>query len=81
MKDFIEKHDTTKNILIQHPYATMEDILDFFNEEILGRGKGTLEAAKEIYNLRDNCYLYFDKWYKYNRNKKWYAENREKGLF
>lgn len=89
MRDFLENHDTTKNILLQHPFATKEDVFAFFNEDILGRGNrlmktknlSSLEAAKEIYENLINCCGYFDTWYKNNRNSKWYAEMREKKLF
>ena len=80
IKTFLENNDTTINILAQHKYANLDDIFIFFEEEVFGRGKGTIESAKDIYNNIINCCGYFDSWYKFNRNKKWYAEMKEKGL-
>lgn len=71
--------DTSLNIKIQHIYSNDSDLLDFFVEDIIGRGDGSIEFATKIYTTYlDNAFMYFDKWYKYQRNRKWYAEERER---
>jgi hypothetical protein len=71
--------DTSLNIKIQHIYSNDSDLLDFFVEDVIGRGNGSIEDAIKIYTTYlDNTFMYFDKWYKYQRNRKWYAEEREK---